>query len=73
MTFIKLALKDIIKFTKGSRNNIFQDSFNKILYQQLTHDRSYISVIHLPRKSLHNYGSINTIQLCYFEKRNIDH
>ena len=27
---------------KGSLNNIFQDSFNKILSQQLTHDRSYI-------------------------------
>ena len=28
---------------KDSLNNIFQDSFNKILSQQLTHDRSYIS------------------------------
>ena len=32
-----------IKLDKGSLNNIFQDSFNKILSQQLTHDRSYIS------------------------------
>ena len=30
-------------FQFNSLNNIFQDSFNKILYQQLTHDRSYIS------------------------------
>ena len=30
---------------KGSLNNIFQDSFNKILSQQLTHDRSYMSAI----------------------------
>ena len=28
---------------KGSLNSIFQDSINKILSQQLTHDRSYIS------------------------------
>ena len=28
---------------KGSINNIFQDSFNKILSKQLTHDRFYIS------------------------------
>ena len=28
---------------KGSLNNIFQDTFNKILSQQLTHDRFYIS------------------------------
>ena len=27
----------------NSLNNIFQDSFNKILSQQLTHDSSYIS------------------------------
>ena len=35
-----------IKFylLKGSLNNIVQDSFNKILSQQLTHDRSYICV-----------------------------
>ena len=30
---------------KGSLNNIFQNLFNKILSQQLTHDRSYISVM----------------------------
>ena len=42
--FIKLVLKNVIKLAKGSLNNISQDSFNKILSQQLTHDRSYISV-----------------------------
>ena len=36
-------LKNIIKLAKGLLNNIFQDSFNIILSQQLTHDRSYIS------------------------------
>ena len=41
--FIKLVLKNVIKLAKGSLNNIFQDSFNKISSQQLTHDRSYMS------------------------------
>ena len=31
------------KLAKGSLDNIFQDSFSKILSQQITHDRSYIS------------------------------
>ena len=35
----------ILLIAKGSLNNIFQDSFNKILSQQLTHDRSYIYVM----------------------------
>ena len=35
--------KNVIKLAKGSFNNIFQDSFNKTLSEQLTHDRSYIS------------------------------
>ena len=39
--FIKLVLKNVIVLAKGSHNNIFQDSFNEILSQQLTHDRSY--------------------------------
>ena len=41
--FIKVILKNVIILAKGSLNNIFQDSFNKILFQQFTHDRSYIS------------------------------
>ena len=36
--------KTVIKLAKGSLNNIFQDSFNEILSQQLTHDRFYMSV-----------------------------
>ena len=36
-------MKNVIKLAKGSFNNIFQDSLNKILSQQLTHDRSYLS------------------------------
>ena len=35
-------MKNVIKLVKSSHNNIFIDSFNKILSQQLTHDRSYI-------------------------------
>ena len=31
-----------IEFYLGSFNNIFQVSFNKMLSQQLTHDRSYM-------------------------------
>ena len=38
-----LILKNVINLAKGSLNNIFQNSFNKILSQQLTHDRPYIS------------------------------
>ena len=41
--YIKLVLKNVIKRASGELNNIFQDSFNIILSQQLTHDRSYIS------------------------------
>ena len=43
---IKLARgplnKNVIKLARGSLNNIFQDSLNKTLSQQLTHDRSCI-------------------------------
>ena len=42
---VKLVLKNVIKLAKGSPNNIFQDSFNIVLSQQLTHDRSYISTV----------------------------
>ena len=35
-------MKNVIKLAKGSLNNIFQDSFDKILSLQLTQDRSYI-------------------------------
>ena len=35
------------KSTKGSLKNIFQDLFNKISSQQLTHDRSYMSAMTL--------------------------
>ena len=42
---IQLCDKKNLTFSaKGSLNNIFQDSFNIILSQQLTHDRSYISI-----------------------------
>ena len=38
----KLVLKNFIKLAKSSLNNNFQDSFNKIWSQWLTHDRSYM-------------------------------
>ena len=40
---LTLVLKNVIKLAKGLHNNIFRDSFNKILSKQLTQDRSYIS------------------------------
>ena len=44
----KLVLKNVVKLFKGSLNNSFQEAFNKILFQQLTHDRSCIthSLVH---------------------------
>ena len=51
--YTKLVLKKVIKLAKGSLNNIFQDSFNIIVSQQLTHDISYISEtysVNAPRK-----------------------
>ena len=44
----KLVLKNVIKLAEGSLNNIFQDSFNKILSEHLIHDRSYISCLKDP-------------------------
>ena len=35
-------MKNGFKLAKGSLNNIFQDSLNKSLSQQLSHDRSYM-------------------------------
>ena len=40
---LNFVLKNVIDLAKGSLNNIFQDSFNIILSQQLTHNRSDIS------------------------------
>ena len=41
---VKLILKNV-KLGKGLLNNIFQDLFNKILSQKLTHDKSNISLL----------------------------
>ena len=62
---MKLVLKNVIKLAKGSLNYFFQDSFNKILSQQFTHDRSYISH---SQESEHNLlYHIETIQnIIYF-------
>ena len=48
----------------SSLNNIFQDSFNKILSQQLTYDRSKIShdqLINWLFGVLHNFNSISVL------------
>ena len=42
--FVKAKHNELWKaLEKGSLNNIFQVSFNKVLSQQVTHERSYIS------------------------------
>ena len=41
--FIKRVLENVIKRAKGSLNNIFQDKFNKILSQQSTDVRFFLS------------------------------
>ena len=38
------SFKMLFKPAKGSVNNIFQDSFDKMLSQLFTRDRSYISI-----------------------------
>ena len=44
--------KGLSKPSKGSLNNTFQDSVNKILSQQLTYDRSYIYLIKKKKMAL---------------------
>ena len=46
--FIKLALKNGIKLAKGLRSNIFQDSFDEILSQQLTNP---LQILYVPSKA----------------------
>ena len=60
-------MKNVIKLAKGSLNNFFQDLFNKILSQQLTHDRSYISPAR--RHGKHAYLSSLSKKWNYFPKR----
>ena len=48
--------------TKGSLNNIFQDTFNKILSQQLTDDRSYMS--RSPQSGLDRKKKEQNFELC---------
>ena len=43
LTFVDCPEKNVIMLAKGTLNNIFQDTFNKSLSQQLTHDRCYMS------------------------------
>ena len=52
---ILFVLKNVIKLAKGSLNNNFQDSFNKISSQQLTHDKSNMC------KSFYNAGYIESV------------
>ena len=58
-SFIKLVLKNVIKLAKGSLNNNFQDSFNKFLSQQLTHDKPYMSITKA-------YGQMKSIMVLIF-------
>ena len=48
--------KNVIELAKGSLNNFFQDSFNEILSQQLTHDRSYMSQGFQSQNKLHVFN-----------------
>ena len=41
--FIKRVLENVIKRAFGELNNIFQDEFNKILSQQQTNVRFFLS------------------------------
>ena len=54
-----------MKLAKGSLNNIFQDSFNKILSQQLTHDRSYISSIAFKGKMIRCFEFLDNINFLH--------
>ena len=42
--FIKRVLKNVIKRAFGELNNVFQDEFNKILSQQSTNVRFFLSL-----------------------------
>ena len=44
---LTVEIKVFIKLVKGSFNNLFQDSFNRILSQQFTHDRSYSYIYYI--------------------------
>ena len=48
--YIKLVQKNIIKLAKSWLFNICQDSFDKILSQQLTPDRSYMGYLKIKYK-----------------------
>ena len=54
-------------YPEGSLNNIFQDSFNKVLSQQLTHDRSYTSIcqperpVQADKDRCSSYSMINSL------------
>ena len=55
--------KMFFKPAKNSLNNIFQDSFNKILSQQLTHERFYMSCLNLN----HTIQTFNNLRKEAFE------
>ena len=40
---LKFVIWDRVKNLNGLHNHIFQDSFNKSLSQQLSHERTYVS------------------------------
>ena len=58
--FIKRVLENVIKRAKGSLNNIFQDKFNKILSQQSTDVRFFLSHNWIKRIKLKNKSPKHT-------------
>ena len=54
-------MKNVIKGAKGSLNNIFQDSFNKISFHRLTHDRSICYILVCLTRYLALEGSDNDL------------
>ena len=53
------------KLAKGSLNNIFQDSFNKTLSQQLTHDRSYVSIKNEVKREMFRFEQFFLFHQCF--------
>ena len=60
MSFIKRVLENVIERAFGELNNIFQDEFDKILSQQSTSVRFYLSHDQIKRIKLKNKGPKHT-------------
>ena len=55
--------KNVMMRAFGELNSIFQDEFNKILSQQLTQDRSYMSHYHNVQRISDSHNRIQQIRL----------